>query len=73
MNNNIQYYYHIIQGMAVIFDEFEKLVVYTTQDHLPDLRLQFKNLKEWTREQEKEYGVYEFSIKRQVAHRQMSL
>lgn len=73
MNNNIQYYYYITQGMAVIFDEFEKLVVYTTQDRLPDLRLRFKNLKEWTREQEKEYGVYEFSIRRQVAHLQMSL
>ena len=70
---DIQYYYYIAQGMAVIFDEFEKLVAYVTQDHLPDARLRLKNLKEWTREQEKEYGVYEFSIKRQVQHLEMSL
>lgn len=72
MNNNIQYYYYITQGMAVIFDEFEKLVVCATLPQLPNL-LKRVNLKEWTREQEKEYGVYEFSIRRQVAHRQMSL
>ncbi len=72
MNQNVQYYYYITQGMAVIFDEFEKLIVCATLAQLPNL-LRRVNLKEWTREQEKEYRVYAFAIKPQVEHRQMSL